>query len=168
MHRNSAIGIVICTAMIVGVSFLPWGLFRVPPENYNASFFLVSFSGMMLTYTGDRLFSYLEILGVAIPNCVLLFSALIIAITSVFQALSILRFPTGFNTLLSLYGICHSALIVIILVSNGSAGFGATLTCCMFVLMFVILIKGYDPVPVRTMTAFQASKYGTYRPPDVG
>jgi hypothetical protein len=159
MQKNTALGIVICAAMIAGVSFLPWGLFRAPSANYNSNFFLVSFVGMGLTYTGDRLFSYLNILGISIPNCVLLFSALIIAITSSFKAMSILRFPTGFNTLLALYGICHSALIVIILFANGSAGFGATLTMCMFVLMFVLLTKGSDMEVKEAKPAFQPSKY---------
>jgi len=159
MHKNSAIGIVICSSLIVGVSFLPWGLFRAPLENYNSSYFLVSFAGMMLTYTGDRLFSYLNVLGIAIPNCVLLFSALVIALTSAFRAMSILKFPSGFNILLALYGIVHSCLIVIILVANGSAGFGATLTMCMFVLMFVILLKGYVPVYTQAKTVLQPSKY---------
>jgi hypothetical protein len=159
MQRNAAIGIVICASIIAGVSFLPWGLFQVPPENYKTNFYLISFEGMTLTYTGDRLFSYLDILGIAIPNCVLLFTALVVAITSAFRAMSILKFPMGFNMLLTLYGICHSTLVVILLLANGSAGFGATVTVCMFVLMFVILLQGYTPELVRKRPVPQPSKY---------
>ncbi len=148
IDKNLVIGVTIAAVVIFAASFMPWGQVRgtatlnlpwMPkgadaPDPFGGMEFVATVTG----WNGDMNLGRLEL-----PNWLVVFAALSVAVLCWLKATSIWAAPPALLFGLVGYGLFHSADILVWLLSSDkrSAGVGSLLTVIAFVGMLVALVR---------------------------
>jgi len=140
-EQKCAVGVTIAAAVVFVSSFLPWGkvhngLFDVVADDF--TFDIAPFIGWSSTITAWNS----HIVFVAMPNWLVVIVAGGVIVCCWLRAKHAWRAPPSFMLVLASYGLSHSsvALIMLLTYSNASAKVGAYLTVGAYVGMVAILV----------------------------
>jgi hypothetical protein len=148
IDKNLVIGVTIAAAVVFAASFMPWGEVRGTPT-LNLPFMPPGDNGpnlfggveIVMTITGWN--SDLNLTRLKLPNWLVVFAAISVAVLCWLKAKSVWAAPPALLFGLAGYGLFHSGYVLVRLLSSdkSSAGVGSFLTVVAFVGMLVALIR---------------------------
>jgi hypothetical protein len=139
-QTKCAIGVSVAAVVVLIASFMPWGELRGTP---NAPLGGALFQGMNLSLTMTAWNGNITILGLKIPNWLVVVAASAAALISWLKALSVWQAHIGLSVGLTVYGFLHACWVLVSLGASddGSIGIGSLLTAAAFVAMVVLVVQ---------------------------
>ena len=143
------VGIIVSAVVVVIASFMPWGSFT---STVSSPFSGGPFGGMSpfgATRVSTAVNAWngnLKLLGVTIPNWTTVIAALAILTIAILKSSSGLDAKPAASLILAGYGILHSGLFILILLTGGSLGLGSLATLGAFVALLRLSLKGASAV----------------------
>ncbi|MFH1037760.1 MAG: hypothetical protein V1789_03710 [PVC group bacterium] len=139
--KNSRIpiGEMISSGVVLIASFMPWGSFK---STVRSPFGGGSqFSNIQITSTINGWNGSLTLLGITIPNWLVVVVALAVTVMAVCRQLKNMNVPPLLSILFSAYGLVHCGVSVSILGTKGTLGIGSLLSLAGFVSLIILSIK---------------------------
>jgi hypothetical protein len=143
MKKNALPGFVVAAVVVFVASFMPWGSMRGSPSSpFTGGMFPGGnpFGGLQMTFTINAWSGHATLLGITVPNWVVV-AAAAIAVIAVLGSTRAWNADPLINIALAIYGTLHLGLIVFILGSKGSLGIGSILTLICFLGLLFLSIK---------------------------
>ena len=134
-QRNRAIGLTVAAVGVLAASFMPWGEIR----GGGAGPFGAMLEGLGLSLTVTAWNGSITVLGVKIPNWLVVVAAAGAAVVAWLKVARVWEPPAALLYALAGYGLFHSVWVVLALMfsSRGALGIGSLLTAAAFVGMLV-------------------------------
>ena len=136
MERKPPVGFIVCGAIVLLGSFMPWGTIR-PQMPF-------SFGPMAVTVTTWN--GSLNLLGMSVPNWFAAFCGVAASIVGMLSAAGIWN-SAALGIVLPICGIIHSGMSVAIFAAKGKLGLGVLLILGACVAMLVLRFAMKKPAP---------------------
>jgi hypothetical protein len=134
-ERRNAVSITIASAVVLVASAMPWAQLSGSP------FGGFPFPGMQVSMTMTAWNGNLRLLGIQIPNSIVVLIAAVLSVVAWLQASQVWYAPRVLQISLAGYAVFHSIWFIFAVLGSGSLGIGAVLTAAAFVWMLVVLIR---------------------------
>ena len=153
MNNKNPIGFLICSGIVFIASFMPWGSFATSTGNMfnsafgsnspfgNSGFHGSPFGNTQMSISINGWNGNCTLLGVIIPNWILVVIAISISLFAFLKAKEIWEAHSSVNVLLSVYGIIHVGTVFLIFLSKGSIGIGSIATIGAFIGFLLLSFK---------------------------
>jgi hypothetical protein len=143
-ERERVIGITVLALLVFVLAFLPWGELRVTQRLFDGPLLGGTLRmDLAPVVTLDGWNGHVTVLGVELPNAIVVLAALAVALLCWLERTAPLSAPAWLLVVLVAYGIGHTARVVLALskAAEATVGAGSVLTLACWIGMAVVLVR---------------------------